>query len=221
MTGAILITCVLSLVVALAELFSKFRDEPFLVIKNLAAWAYIFLNIMIAIICLLILTQTNLLGSKDLDLIHAALLSGLGSAVIMRSKFLKININDKEAAIGPEIIINVFLETLEKTIDRDRALTRKQLVEKSMSGIDFNKAGEYVITTIIAARQLASIEDTRKLMDEFIKIKESSMDNFNKSNSLGYLILDLMGEKFLKSFFNEEDKKQFLVLKSTALGACP
>ena len=211
MITASIITCVLSLIVALAELFSKFRDEPFLVIKNLAAWVYIILNIIIALICFSIITQTNLLGTRELDLIHAAFLSGLGSAVIMRSKFLKININDKEAAIGPEIIINVFLETLEKTIDRDRALIRKQLVEKTMSGIDFYKAGEYVITTITGASQLASIEDTKRLVDEFTKIKESNMDNLNKSNSLGYLILDFMGEKFLKSFFNEENKREFLV----------
>jgi len=211
MITASIITCVLSLIVALAELFSKFRDEPFLVIKNLAAWVYIILNIIIALICFSIITQTNILGTRELDLIHAAFLSGLGSAVIMRSKFLKININDKEAAIGPEIIINVFLETLEKTIDRDRALIRKQLVEKTMSGIDFYKAGEYVITTITGASQLASIEDTKRLVDEFTKIKESNMDNLNKSNSLGYLILDFMGEKFLKSFFNEENKREFLV----------
>ena len=80
-----------------------------------------------------------------------------------------------------------------------------------MSGIDFNKAGDYVLTTITGASQLASIEDTKRLVDEFTKIKESSMNNLNKSNSLGYLILDLMGETFLKSFFNKDNKSEFSV----------
>ncbi|OGW18041.1 MAG: hypothetical protein A3G93_08840 [Nitrospinae bacterium RIFCSPLOWO2_12_FULL_45_22] len=206
MTSAYLITIFLSLMVASAELVTKFKDEPFAILtKNITAWFYILFNILIASISLYLLTKTGFFGNTEYDQIKAAFTAGFGSTILMRSKFFKVRINGKEAAIGPEIIINIFLETLEKMIDRDRALERKNIVEKYMADIDFDKTKDYVVTTIIASLQNASPETTRKLMDDTDKIAISSMGDIEKSFALGYLILDIMGEKFLKGlFYNKE-----------------
>lgn len=210
MTAAVMITVLLSVLLAAAELFSKFRDEPFLLVKSLSAWAYIVLNILIALCTLYLLTRTDILGiSETRDLVKAAFISGLGSAVLMRSKFLKINAGGKENAIGPEIIINVFMETLESRIDRERALSRKTLVEKCMADIDFEKTWTYVITTIQGARQIATPESITELLNEVEKIQEGPLDPVNKSQALGYLVLDIIGEAFLKNLFTEQNKQGF------------
>ncbi|MEE4356770.1 MAG: hypothetical protein V2I97_09885 [Desulfococcaceae bacterium] len=211
MNTAFAITLMLSFLLAVAELFSKFRDEPFLVIKSNAAWAYILLNILIAVGSLHLLTGTDFFAApeKEMEWLKAAFLAGLGSAVLMRSKFIKISVNGKEAAIGPEVIINVFLDTLESHIDRERALIRKKLVESSMKGIDFAKASEYVLTTIPGARQTLTPESIHPIMDEMKKIHESPMRPPNKSIALGYLVLDIMGESFLKNLFNDENREEF------------
>jgi hypothetical protein len=207
---AYLITIFISLLVAIAELFTKFRDEPFEVFKKSPAWLYLLFNLAIASLSLYMLTKTTLFNAaNELDSLKAALTAGLGSTILMRSKFLKINLNGQEAAIGPEIIINVFLETLEHSIDRNRALIRKQLVEQQMEEIDFHKAKDYVVTTIIASSQAMSPEETKRLMEEAEKIAASPIAELEKSCALGYLVLDTRGEKFLKALFDRKNRTRF------------
>ncbi|MGA1840557.1 MAG: hypothetical protein ACMUIU_08025 [bacterium] len=165
MIAAWTLTIFLGLLFGVAELLSKFKDEPFNVIKgNATAWGYIILNLIIVSVAFYFLTKTSLFGKMETDLLKAALTAGLGSSLLMRSKFLKVNISGKEAAVGPEIIVNVLLETLEKKIDRDRAIVRKNLVEELMVDIDFSRAKDYVVTTIIASSQINSEETTKTVM---------------------------------------------------------
>jgi hypothetical protein len=193
MTAAWLVTLFLGALFGIAELLSKFKDEPFHVIKsNPTAWGYILLNLIIAGTTFYFLTETNLFGKSEADLLKAALIAGLGSSLLMRSKFLKVTISGKEAAIGPEIIINVLLESLEKVIDRERAVVRKNLVEEHMADIDFSKAKGYVLTTIIASSQINSEETTKTLMTEADKIDNSKTEDIEKSYALGYLVIDIM-----------------------------
>jgi hypothetical protein len=214
MITAYLLTIFLSLLVAVAELFTKFRDEPLDVLKKSPAWLYLLFNMVIASITLYMLTKTNLFhaaneAANELDYLKAALTAGLGSTILMRSKFLKIDLNGQEAAIGPEIIINVFLETLEHAIDRNRALVRKQIVEQCMADIDFAKAKDYVVTTIIASSQTVSAEETKTLIAEAENIAASALDAIEKSCALGYLVLDIMGEKFLNALFDRKNRTRF------------
>jgi hypothetical protein len=220
MIEAYLITAFISLLLATAELFNKFKDEPLKVITRYKAWGYILLNVAIALLTLYILTQTDLFGSpQQLEGIKAGFTAGLGSSVLMRSKFLKIDLDGKEAAIGPEVIINTFLEMLERSIDRDRALIRKQVVEELMTGIDFDKAKNYAVTTVIAASQTMSPEVTEELMAEADKIQASPISAADKSYALGYLVLDMMGEKFLKALFTPKTRSRFLREEAGEQGA--
>lgn len=212
MTAAIIVTIILSLLLGLAELFSKFQDEPFLVVRSKTAWAYVLLNVLISLAAFYMIIHSKLLGTaQTMDMMEASFMAGLGSAVLMRSKFLKINVRGKEAAIGPEMIINVFLETLERQIDRERALTRKTLVEQCMKDIDFERSWEYVITTIQGARQTASPEIIRELVDNVEKIRQFPTDPVDKSYALGYLVLDAMGETFLKQLFDRHNRERLAV----------
>jgi hypothetical protein len=205
------ITIVLSALVAVAELFSKFRDEPFYVLRRGPGICYVLFNVLIAVIALILIAKTGFIDTAtESGWIKGAFAAGLGSTVLMRSKFFKITMNGKELAIGPEFIINLFLETLEKAIDRERALTRKKLVEHCMAEIDFNKAHQYSVTTIIASSQTASDQSVKKLIDDAEKIEKSSMGEIEKSFALGYLILDNMGEKFLQHLFQTENRERFL-----------
>ena len=211
MFAAFLITGILSLLIAVAELFSKFKDEPFKIVGKGSAVSYVLFNVLIAVAFLYLLMQADLFGTGEkVGWIKASLTAGLGSVVLMRSKFLKININGKEAAIGPEVIINVFLETLEVKIDRERGKVRRDLVEQHMAGIHFEKAAGYVVTTIQGARQTATPEQIKSMLDEIDKIFRVQTDPADKSYALGYMILDMMGEDFLKTMFHGKNRERFL-----------
>lgn len=205
-------TIFISLLVASSELFTKFKDEPFKILtKHKVSWFYLLFNAFIASFCLYMLTQTTIFGTSESEILKAALTAGFGSTILMRSKFMKVNINGKEIAVGPELIINVYLETLERKIDRDRALIRKNVVEHCMSEIDFHKARGYAETTIIASLQNATPERIKHLMDEIKKIESShQMGEKEKSFALGYLVMNIMGEDFLQELFNDHNKEEFL-----------
>jgi hypothetical protein len=166
-TTACLVTAFLSMLIASAGLFPKFKDEPFYIVKKVSAILYILFNMSIALVTLLVITETNVFDlNQEMGLVKATLVSGLGPAVLLRSKLFNVTIHYKEVAIGPEMIVNVFLETLERKTDRNLAPARKCLVEQCMEQVDFTKAKDYVLTTIVAARQTASPEEIRKLIDE-------------------------------------------------------
>ena len=189
---------------------SKFRDEPYSLFKHSATWLYLIFNGLLALSCLFLLVKTALFGVSEADYVKAGLTAGLGSVVIMRSKFLKLTIGDKETAIGPEIIVNVFLETLETKIDRKRGLQRKKLVEKQMSDINFFKARDYVQTVLVNALQTKSEESIDKLMTAINEIAISELDDIDKSIALGFVILDFTGEDFLKEIFNDSNRQRFV-----------
>ena len=86
---AYLITILLSGLVAVAEIFTKFQDEPFSTIKKPPAWLYILFNLTVACITLYILIKTDLFDiTTELGWIEAAFTAGLGSTILMRSKLL-------------------------------------------------------------------------------------------------------------------------------------
>lgn len=205
-----LATAFLSVLFASAELFSRFKDEPFFIFKRSPAVLYILFHTAMALGTLLLITRTDVFGhGQDTEWYKAVLVAGLGSAALLRSKLFNVTVQGKEVAIGPEMIVSVFLETLQSKIDRDRSLARKEVVEQCMEHVDFTKAGNYVLTTVVAARQAASPEETRKLMDGLQKIDQSRIEMIDKGYALGYLVLDIMGEAFLKNLFNDRNKDRF------------
>lgn len=203
------IAAFISLMVAAAELITRIRDLPPHAFLRPPTLFYLFFNVSLSLIALYILMQTDMFDfSAGLDRIQAALAAGLGSTVLMRSKFFKADINGKEAAIGPEFVINAFLEFLQREIDRDRAIERKRLVEEYMRNIDFQAASVYVLATITASLQ-ENRPDEVELLEEITKIAQSDIDEVDKSYSLGYLILDAVGERFLKNMFTREIRGRF------------
>ena len=200
----------LSLLFSIAELFSKFKDEPLSILGRLATCVYALINIAVTAGFMFLLTQTSIVGQQITDLLTASLIAGFGSAILLRSKFLKVNVGGNEVAIGPEVFVNIFLDTLERRLDRERALVRKNLVEDYMADIDFNKAKNYVLATIIASSQLESNTSIDKLKTDMENLAESNFTNKEKSYALGYLILDLMGEKFLRNIFNDKIKQDYV-----------
>ena len=208
--AAYILAIALGLLFSIAELFTKFKDDPLAILGRLATWVYVLINIAVTAGIMYLLTETTIIGQKIPDMLTASLAAGFGSAVILRSKFLKVNVGGNEVAIGPEVFVNIFLDALERRLDRERALVRKSLVEDYMADIDFTKAKTYVLTTIIASSQLESNASIDKIKADVDNLAASKFTNKEKSYALGYMILDLMGEKFLRNIFSSKVKQDYV-----------
>ena len=106
MTAAYGLTIFISLLAASSELFSKFKDEPFKVLsKHRISWFYLFFNASISSLSLYMLLKTSLFGT-----------------ILMRSKLIKVNIDGKEVAVGPEMIINVYPQIHHLILDYNKII---------------------------------------------------------------------------------------------------
>lgn len=90
----------------------------------------------------------------------AAIVSGLGSMAIFRSKiFVYRSPKGKEYPIGPDIILNIFMNTIDRQIDRSQALRRQNLISSEMSDITgFDKAAKYFDTSLLSFQNLTDEE---------------------------------------------------------------
>src|SRR5882672_875814 len=195
----------LGFVTAFTEILGKFRDEPLKVLKTGQCLIYHIFNGIIAMLALYILQVFNLAPSLETEegQVKAVVFAGLGAMVIMRSKLFTAKIGDEDVAIGPEQVIKVFFNFMDKGIDRIRAQARIELVAKTMKNLDCVKVCEYSLTMLEAAQTIDD-EQRTKLKEETGKIlNEFPLDPQLKSYRLGFLLLDQMGENFVTKIFSD------------------
>ncbi|MCP4545783.1 MAG: hypothetical protein GY835_04870 [bacterium] len=202
----------LGVLVAAGELVSRYRDEPGKALGNWPGFGYMAFNAGIGVIAYLIVChipdpsgEGSILGQ-----LGSALVGGLGGITIMRAKFFTIRIGDVRKSIGPGNLIDTLLDYFDRQIDRQRALDRFRLVRELMKDIDFYKAAHYAKVQIAGALQNPSVADREKMGVRFREIADGDFPMREKAHALGFLILDLMGEDFLRDLFRD-NRADFLI----------
>lgn len=205
-----LIAFIIGLIVASAEIISRYRDEPVKALGNWYGILYLFINGIFSIAALFLLFLTGQIAEDPSQRLLGALGAGFGAMIILRTKFFTFkSAGGEEISIGPGNVIDSLLNFIDKQIDRKRAINRTELVREVMEGIDFDKAKFYVSTLILGSMQNLSDEDKEDLGIKIKGIEERPVSPQEKSYALGYLILDFMGENFLKKVFKGKLKERF------------
>ena len=126
--------------------------------------------------------------------------AGFGSAALLHAKLVNINVSQgREVALGPEIIVQTFLNVIDQELDRARAKIRFDSVHELMEGIDFEKAKTRLTSQIYQAMQQITEEQVQVVMERVREIDQTSnLDSQDRSYLLGFVLLDLVGEKFLR-----------------------
>jgi hypothetical protein len=126
-----------------------------------------------------------------------AVSAGLGAAAIIRARVLTVRVNEQDVAIGPGVTVDQFLKALDREIDRRRALDRTATVRDVMEGVDFGLAAPYLTTLVLGSRQNLNAADQQRFKSSVEAIAESP-EGTHRSYALGFLILDYMGERYLR-----------------------
>lgn len=197
---------ILGLFVAATEIISRYRDEPLKAIDNRYGFSYLLLNGILSSVALLVLFLTGRIPPTDpLQKLLGALAAGFGAMVILRIKFFTIKSEGgEEISIGPGSVLDALVNYIDRQIDRSRAIERTELIKEVMEGIDFDKVKFYASTLILGSMQNLSAKDEEELGTGIKNIKESPVSPQEKSYALGFLMLDFMGENFLKEVFSEQ-----------------
>ncbi|EDM76373.1 hypothetical protein PPSIR1_07400 [Plesiocystis pacifica SIR-1] len=186
---------------SLIELLSRYRDDPFTVIAtSLWAWVYLLLNGTMAIAAYFILL-TSAYGDLEAQPagVSLAFVAGLSAAVVLRSRVFTAHVGDEQISIGPGYVIDQLLNVIDAQIDRQRALQRVQIVVAVMKGKDFDGAKTHASTMITGSRQNLTLQAQQDLANQIREVADRKIPNQERSYALGFILLDFMGESFLRA----------------------
>jgi hypothetical protein len=190
----------LGMLTAAAEIIGKFRDEPIKALSTTQGFFYHIFNGLVAVFALYVVLLYNVSSSTPLDRLKIVVTAGLGSMLVMRSKLFNIKVGNEDVSFGPDQIVKVYFRFMEEAIDRVRASARIEFVKKIMDNLNFGNVCIYTQTMLDSAQTLSK-DDAQKLKDSIKAIKDQSADLQLQSYSLGFLILNEMGEDFLTRLF--------------------
>jgi cation transport regulator ChaC len=194
-------TFLLGMVTAFAEIIGKFKDEPLKALQTYHAIFYHVFNGLVAVFALNVFILNGGAIATELDQLKAVLIAGLGSMLLMRSKFIKVK--DEDVSFGPDQIIKVFLTFMEGAIDRVRAQSRVDFVKTRLTNINFDSVTPYTETMLDSAQTLEE-NDRKDIADRINNLRNSTvMDTQLKSYRLGFLLLNRMGEDYVSKLFDK------------------
>ena len=191
----------LGMATAFAEIISKFVDEPLKALKTPHALFYHILNGAIAAFALWLIVINGVTNATLIEQVKNVMAAGLGSMLIMRSKLFNIKVSGEDVSFGPDQIINIYFRFMEAAIDRVRAIDRIKFVKEQLVNKSYEPAKIYSETMLYSSQAL----DEKKFIG-FVEIlksidAEKNIDEQLKSYRLGFLLLNTMGEDFVRTVF--------------------
>ena len=196
--GSALAAFTFGALVGLYEILSRYRDEPLRASFNAFGLAYLFLNGLIAVAALALLRiySSEIFPSISGDLFLTSVVAGFGAMVVMRSKLFTFNTPDgKEYAIGPAIVLDTILHTIDQKIDRLRATQRQERVYEKLRGMsDFEWAAQYLESSLLSFQNLSQ-EQKEAITGVISDYRDSPWDDRLKIMALGYAYLTIAGEE--------------------------
>jgi hypothetical protein len=87
---------------AFTEIITKFSDDPLKAFMTTQSVAYHVFNGVISVLALYVLLVNGAPADSDISRAQLVLAAGLGSMLLMRSKFFNVKVGNDEVAFGPE-----------------------------------------------------------------------------------------------------------------------
>lgn len=196
--------------VGAAELISRHSDHRLTAITTGPSIAYLILNGLLSIFALVVigLVHPSWLGynvdaagkvSQPDQLVWVILTAGFGAAAFFRSSIFKIKTTDGDLAIGPSIVIDVFLNVIDESVDRIIGQQRIKEVSVIMQKIDFAKAHTGLPTLCFATLKRLSPEAQTQFAFQLKQLVDAqNVTNEVKVLSLGMSIMNLTGKPILE-----------------------
>lgn len=209
--GAALGAAVFGALVGLSEILTRYRDEPLRATFNLFGLAYLTLNALISLGAFLLLRRydSQIFPSISNDLLLISVAAGFGAMVIMRSKLFTFNTPDGQTfAVGPAIVIDTILQTIDQKIDRLRAAERQERVYQQLQNVAaFEPAAQYLEASLLSFQNLS--EEQKAAIHEVItEYRQSHWDDRLKIMAVGFAFLTIAGEENFAQVV--ENMKRFL-----------
>lgn len=199
------IVIILGLAVGVAELVSRYRDEPLRALITMPGFLYVFLNAGAAALALAMIRAFNWTfgasaeaGSTDAVRWWQVLVAGLGTMGLFRSSLFNVRVGDQDIPVGPSSILQIVLGAADRAVDRLRAEARSAVVSRTMAGVSFAKAYMALPAYCMALMQNLPKEEQVELSRHVEALKNISVDDDVQALLLGLALMNVVGEDVLK-----------------------
>jgi hypothetical protein len=204
-----LIVFALGGLVGFVEMIARYRDAPFKVVISLPGFAYILINALVSLVALwsirLFDWKPVAQGSAEVNRWVQVASAGLGAMIIFRSSLFLFRVGEEDISVGPNAILQILLDAVDREVDRRRGRQRANAVEKMMCNIKYDEAALNLPPLSIALMQnLPKDEQDRilKIVENLSSAKNKGMPDNVKTLSLGLGIMNVVGEDILQAAIN-------------------
>ena len=210
----LLLTMIFGAFVGAAEIASRYRDEPFRSIISAPGRTYMAFNALISLAAFCLLARYPRFFGFEAgleDYLIMSVVAGFGAMVVMRSKLFNFK-NDKDdstISVGPDAVINIFLTSVDRNIDRYRSFDRQALVYQEATKIKRPADAPAFINTFLASYQNLSEEDKREFSGiiESVRAKTDLTDEL-KLMAISFGFLKISGDTNYKALMDLLSKHQ-------------
>lgn len=192
--------------VGLAELVTRYRDEPRALWTSVSFWLYILLNAGASATALELAHVFGWnFGMPQGAGRHAvqALVAGLGAMTLFRSSFLNLKVGSEDVGIGPSSVLTSLLAVVDRSVDRRRAAQRSRLIASLMDGVSYKKSGLALSMYCIQLMQNLPLDEQEKLRNSVEAVGLTQVDEEMKMLNLGLLLLNAVGPAVLTAAIHD------------------
>ncbi len=202
------IAALIGFLVGTSELIARYRDAPKKAIFTLPAIFYVLINATASMVALYLIDIFNWMppqagesGGESQDAANAAmriLLAGFGAMAFFRSSFFYVRMGTNDVSVGPNGLLQIFLDATDRAVDRERAKPRAIIVKRIMEGVSFDEVKLSLPAFCFALMQGVSQDEQNEFAKILQTLDSSEMDDYTKSLNLGLILMNIVGEHVLR-----------------------
>jgi hypothetical protein len=193
---------VLGMVLAGSEILSRFRDQPVRAALSQPGIIYLLVNALISALVygLLVRFEASLIPAIKTDHLLGAIIAGLGAMAILRSKFFAFQTQAGDnISIGPDVIATAYLDTANRSIDRERAVSRLSLVFSLTKDRVPPADAESALVLSLGSFQNLSKDELKDVKDQIAATyADVGLNELQKFQAVCFGLVNLGGERVLR-----------------------
>jgi len=201
-----IIVFIIGAFVGIAELLSRYRDEPFKVLFSAPGLFYLLVNACASVFALFMIDAFEWRFGIDEDSSQDALRAvqvlcgGFGAIALFRSALFTIRIDGNDVNVGPNAFLQIMLSACDRAVDRNRASSRAAKVVKIMKGLDFDQVKTDLPVLCFGFMQNLEKTTQETVAAEILALDEDvEMKNEVKLVPLGLSLMNVVGENVLQA----------------------
>jgi hypothetical protein len=200
-SAAYVITALVGSVVGVAELTSRYRDEPTSLVRMASAWIYLGINAGASVGALLLVRSFGWTFGVDAAAVvpTQVLTASFGAIALFRTSLFTLRVADQDIAIGPSVVLTSLLATMDRHVDRRRGRARSAAVGEIMNGVSFTKSRYALPLYCLALLQNLPLDEQARLRVAVDALAATELADRLKALNLGLLLINVTGVDVVKT----------------------